>query len=306
MDIDKKQLYRFETGLNPQNLAETSIPADILDYGEISTIFRIRDFPGMAFKRMPLFSDRSSAEEYLEKYREYCRLLKQAGLKLPGDGTAIVAAPDRPVVLYIVQQKLLADGFGHRRIQSCGPRRAEILLRRIMAELSKIRQFNQSHAPALELAIDGQISNWYTGDDQGSQLIYIDTGTPLFRKQGIEQLDPELLLRSAPGFLRWIIRLFFLQDVMNRYYKARMVYTDLAANLYKEQRPDLVPTAVDVINQYLTGHMEPLTVPAVKAYYREDRWIWTLFLAFRRVDRWLTTTLLRKRYEFILPGKIRR
>jgi len=29
-------------------------------------------------------------------------------------------------------------------------------------------------------------------------------------------------------------------------------------------------------------------------------------LTFRRMDCWLTTKLLRRRYEFILPGKIRR
>jgi len=44
----------------------------------------------------------------------------------------------------------------------------------------------------------------------------------------------------------------------------------------------------------------------VEKYYREDKFIWTLFLALRRMDRWLTTTIFRKRYEFILPGKIKR
>ncbi len=44
----------------------------------------------------------------------------------------------------------------------------------------------------------------------------------------------------------------------------------------------------------------------VKKYYREDKLIWTLFLAFRRIDRWLTIKLLRKRYEYVLPGKIKR
>ena len=50
----------------------------------------------------------------------------------------------------------------------------------------------------------------------------------------------------------------------------------------------------------------PLTTEEVAAYYREDRLIWSLFLAFRRLDRWMTIRLRRRRYEFILPGRIRR
>jgi hypothetical protein len=34
--------------------------------------------------------------------------------------------------------------------------------------------------------------------------------------------------------------------------------------------------------------------------------LWRLFLAFRRIDRWLKTRLLRRRYGFILPGRIQR
>jgi hypothetical protein len=93
---------------------------------------------------------------------------------------------------------------------------------------------------------------------------------------------------------------------MNRYYNPRQVYMDLAANLYKEQRPDLIPLMVATINRYLTTDQKPLSEAEVASYYREDKLIWTLFLAFRRVDRWIKRCLLHRRYEFILPGKIKR
>ena len=161
--------------------------------------------------------------------------------------------------------------------------------------------------PLLELAIDGQLSNWVCLEKEiGTEIVYIDTSTPLYRINGVEQLDPELLLQSAPSFLRWIIRLLFLKDVMNRYYDQRMVYIDLAANLFKEQQPDLILDTIDIINQRLSNNLKPLTMKEVEKYYREDKLIWTLFLAFRRIDRWLTMKLLRKRYEYILPGKIKR
>lgn len=50
----------------------------------------------------------------------------------------------------------------------------------------------------------------------------------------------------------------------------------------------------------------PLTHREVEKYYKGDKAIWRVFQAFRRFDRWLRTTLLGKRYEFLLPGKIRR
>jgi hypothetical protein len=44
----------------------------------------------------------------------------------------------------------------------------------------------------------------------------------------------------------------------------------------------------------------------VRAYYREDALIWTLYLSMRRLDRWLHTNLLRREYPYILPGKTKR
>jgi hypothetical protein len=56
----------------------------------------------------------------------------------------------------------------------------------------------------------------------------------------------------------------------------------------------------------LADDTQSLSVEEVKRYYREDKLIWRLFLLFRRMDRWLTTRVFGKRYEFILPGKIKR
>lgn len=307
MYIDKDLLYQFETGLNPQNLRDSPMPATTLGYGEISTIFQIGDNTAVAYKRMPLFSDRSSAERYIQQYHEYCRLLMEAGLKLPEHGTAIVELPKRPVVFYIAQQQLTTERFGHKLIHFLDAKGIRRLIEQVVTEIGKVWNFNHSRRPSLELSLDGQLSNWVLWEEgTGPQLYYIDTSTPLYRKDGKEQLDPELFLQSAPGFLRWIIRLLFLEDVMNRYYQPRQVYIDLAANLYKEQRSDLVPPTLDIINRHLSDDLGPLSVREVERYYREDKLIWTLFLAFRRLDRWVKTRLFRKRYEFILPGKIER
>lgn len=307
MQIDRELLQRFEEGLNPQRIDQSAIPAQLLGYGEISAIFRIQGDDRAAFKRMPLFSERDTAEKYVDLYREYCRLLKAAGLNLPDDDTAVVHVPGRPVVVYIAQERLPAIGFGHHLLRDLTEGACFQLVEQVAGEIAKVWQYNDASAPDVELALDGQISNWVRREEsQGGKLVYIDTSTPFLRLAGVEQLDPEPLLKSVPAFLRWIIKWLFVDDVMNRYYDHRQVLIDIAANFYKEQRPELIPGAIDIFNRQLLGGEEPLTTKDVEKYYREDKMIWRLFLAFRQVDRFLTTQLLRRRYEFILPGKIER
>ena len=307
MLADEHLLQEFELGLNPQRLEDSTIPATIIGYGEISAIFQIADHSRVAFKRLPLFSDRPSAEKYTRQFHEYCHFLSQSGLHLPEHQTFIIEPPGRPVAVYIAQKMLPAESFGHRLLHVSEWDDIRRLIETIVGEISRIWDFNRSNRPGLELALDGQLSNWVRIEEGGAPVIYyIDTSTPLFRKDGIEQLDPELFLKSAPGCLRWIIRLLFLKDVIHRYYDQRQVYIDLAANLYKEQRPDLIPMTIDIINRQIGSGQRPLTEADVNKYYREDKLIWTIFLSFRRLDRWLTTRIVHRRYEFILPGKIKR
>lgn len=307
MLVDENLLAQFETGLNPQNLKDSVIPATIIGYGEISAIFQMAGHPDVAFKRLPLFSNRAAAEKYVQQYNEYCRLLCEAGLGLPDHQTCIVQSPDRPAAVYIAQSKLPLERFGHQLIHALDEQDIQSLLENIAAEMNKVWKFNQSARPALELALDGQLSNWvWLNNTDRASMVFIDTSTPLFRKKGVEQLDPELFLKSAPAFLRWVLRLFFLDGVINRYYDPRLVCMDLVANLYKEQQSALIPPAVKIINAILPDDRKPLTEQEVASYYRQDMLIWTLFLAFRRLDRWMTTKLFGRRYEFILPGKIKR
>jgi hypothetical protein len=307
MDIDKDLLNRFEETLIPHNLSASPISATILGFGEISSIFQIEGHKDIAFKRMPLFPDRHTADKYVNNYQEYCALLQKAGINLPEDETVIVEVPHRPVVLYIAQKMLPKNRFCHQLINTLDLSSTEQMIERIVESVNNIWDFNRNQAPKIRIAIDGQLSNWvWLKHDPGNLLYYIDTGTPLFQKNGVEQLDPELLLKSAPGFLRWIIRMLFLKDVMTRYYNPALVFSDLAANLHKEQRPDLIPLSIRIINRYLPEDEKPLSMEGVTRYYQEDKLIWMMFLSFRRLDRFLSTKMLGRRYEFILPGKIAR
>jgi hypothetical protein len=301
-------IQAFERGLDPQHPERSAIPARILGYGEISTVFEI-DAEGLrelAFKRLPLFYSQAEVEKYTAVFVEYNRLLEnEIGIRLPAHDHIIVTnAKGRPV-FYIVQQKLPAESIGNRILQRAARDEVQTLLRRVLREARKVWDFNRQQN-RWQVAIDGQISNWvFIGDD----VLYVDTSTPLFRVNGVEQLDTELFLRSAPSFLVWILRLLFLKDVVNRYYDFHRVAVDLVANLYKEQRADLIPDAIHVVNDFFASeardlNIAPLTEKEVRDYYQEDAQIWSLYFTMRKMDRFLRTRVLRGEYPYILPEKI--
>ncbi|MCR4407209.1 MAG: DUF6206 family protein [Anaerolineae bacterium] len=318
--INAQLLREFEKGLNPRFPERSQVPARVLDYGEISTVLEIgvESEKGLAYKRLPMFRNEEEARSYQALYDEYVNVLQnRIGLRVvPGD--TIRLADRGRFVVYIVQEKLPREAIGHRAIHCLSPAEVTRLVLAVLRETGKVFDFNQQHKGELEIGFDGQISNWViVGFDPAAprlseeiRLMYFDTSTPLLRKNGEEQLDPELFLRSAPSFLVWIIRLLFLQDVMTRYYDFRQVMVDLVANFYKEQRPDLIPGVVDTVNEFCAAGMQasgfkPITMEEVRAYYREDAWIWRTYLAFRKIDRSLHR-LLGREYPYILPEKIQR
>jgi hypothetical protein len=301
MQINKELVTSFEKQLNPLNLAESAIKARLIGFGEISSIFELEDSPGLVFKRMPLFRKRGQAEGYLQNYKKYVDLLKKAGITLPDDDAVIVEKSPDLTVVYFAQQKLNHNSIANKLIGTMTSEEIRHLAKRILTAIYGVWDFNKNH-PETHLAIDAQLSNW-SFTKESDTLIYIDTTTPLFKIYGNEQLDPELLLTSAPSFGRAIIRKFFLADVMNRYYDEKSVNVDIVANLYKEQHPELIPVFLEVVNEFSTT---AITQKEITYYYREDKFIWQLFLSLRKIDRWLHKYVYRKQYQFILPGKVAR
>jgi hypothetical protein len=322
LGVDIELLQRFEEGFDPQHPERGAIPARVLGYGEISTVLALEaeGGAGLAYKRLAMFHTQEEAAAYQALYGRYVRALEdRIGVRLvPSETVRLRAGASGRVVVYIVQAQMPDQALGHRAIHWLEPKEVPRLVQAVLQEGEKVFRFNEEHRGALELGVDMQISNWALAGLDVEQpalgdrveLLYLDTSTPMMRVAGRERLDPELFLRSAPSFLVWILRLLFLDEVMTRYYDRRLVVVDLLANFYKEQRPEAVPELVQVANQFYAealgaGGWEPLTEREVRAYYREDAWIWRLYLAFRRVDRRMHR-LVGKEYPYVLPGKIQR
>lgn len=304
--VDMEHLERFEAGLDLMHPERSAIPPRILGCGEISAVLAIGD-DGLAYKRMPMFRNEEEVAGYRFAFERYVEALAEAGL---------MVAPSRLVevrqrcgahhVLYLIQPRLPGHAIGNQYIQTAKPESAERLLESTLCELVKVGEYNRRQAGTQALGIDGQIANWaIVGEKEGARptLCYFDITTPLLRQAGIELLNAELFLRSAPSFLRWVLRRFFLQDVLDRYYDFRRVVIDLIANLYKEGRPDLIPAWIKGANRFFVEHaltVEPLQRREIDAYYREDAFIWRFYLAARRLDRRLHRWHGRV-YPYLLP-----
>jgi len=307
-------LQEFEQHFNPAEIDKSPVPVNILGYGEISTVvtFEGPDFSTQAFKRLPLFSSAEQARDYCDLYLEYNRRLEEAGIETPACQAYWVKGHEGRYVAYLSQERLIPESIGNKIILHHSREESLVLLKLV---LDKMRQMWRQNTDALMLGLDSQISNWaiknYEKDQKISEksgLLFIDTSTPFIRKNGVEKMNALLFLQSAPPVMRPVLRKFFLQDIMDRYYDFRLVLIDLIANLYKEQRADLIPDWLEVANNeaqdFLSGNA--ITEKEIEKYYKEDKFIWQLFLGVRRANRFINTKVLGKRYEFTLPGKIKR
>jgi hypothetical protein len=318
--LDFDRLQAFEAGLNPDAPDRSAIPCRVLGYGEISTVFEIHapSLEGLAFKRMSIFEQPAEFERYFAAYEDYNqRLQAEAGLRLPAHGHAAFANPAGRLIFYIIQQRLPREAFGHQLLAALPETQRRQFFERLLRHCLALWTFN-ARQPAVRLGLDGQLSNWaLVGPDpaapdvDAADLFYLDTSTPFLRLEGREQLDPELFLRTAPSFLAWVLRVFFLKEVLDRYYDFRKVVLDLVANLHKDGRAELAPEMIATANRFFADEAAalgaaPLTAAEVDAYYREDARIWSLFLSARYLDRFIRRRLLRRPYPYLLPGRIKR
>jgi hypothetical protein len=323
ISVDLEKLRRFEAELDPRFPERSAVPTQVLGYGEISTVLAIEtgETRNLAYKRLAMFRTNDEAARYEVLYRDYIQVLREnVGLRVV-DSEIVGLADARKgcVVVYIVQERLPTKSIGHHAIHGLSDEEIHKLVLATLRQTRKVFSFNRRNQGVLEVGFDGQISNWaILGFDSTAplladgeiELVYLDTSTPMLRRDGQEQLDPELFLRSAPIFLVWLLKMLFLEDVMTRYYDFHQVAVDLVANFYKEQRPELVPELVHTVNTFFRTEfkdetLEPVTEDEIRSYYREDVWIWRSYLAARKLDRALHR-LLGRDYVYILPGRTKR
>jgi hypothetical protein len=320
MKIDIEVLKKLEKSIDTSDPEKGEVPIKILGYGEISLVFELLNSPEqIAYKRIPIFDNETQVERHIWAYNEYNRLLKEdVGLNMPEYDVAWFKDEEGKIQFYCVQEKFPAESVGNKVIHQLSEQDIKTLILLVMREMKKVWDYAKNHN-TIDLGLDGQISNFAIIGfdpnnpkiDLNTKLMYFDTSTPMFRVNGNEAMEAVLFLKSAPSFLRWLLKALFLEETVGRYYDWRKVTIDLVANFFKEQKPELVPELINLVNKFFEEEandfdIEPLSLEEIKKYYKSDSSMWVLFQSVRRFDRFLKTKVFKKKYDFYLPGKIER
>ena len=320
MKIDIELLKEFEKTIDTINPESGKIPIKILGFGEMSLVFEIIGDPAhLAYKRIPIFDTEDQVKKHISAYNEYCRILEdELNFNLPEHKAIWFKDEKEQIQFYSIQAKIDPESVGNNVIHHINDDAVETLILLAVREMKKVWASNKKNTN-LKVGLDGQISNFavmgYDSKnptiDDNTKLLYLDTSTPMYRINEVDAMDAELFLKSTPSFLRFLIKAMFLQEVLDRYYDWRLVIIDLIANFFKEQKPEIIPRLIQRINKFFKEEanefeIAPLTLTEVQKYYKSDKMIWSIFQSARRIDRYLKTKLLRKKYDFYLPQKIKR
>jgi hypothetical protein len=304
-----ESLVAVERTLDPS--APQASGVQVIGYGEISVALQADALPGLVVKRMAGFADEAMARRHADLVEQYLTALRGCGLAVVETSVVVVPRDGRPPTVAVVQPLLPADRLGHRLLHSVSDDGLRLMLHRVLDCVQRVL----AGAPpdGASLAVDAQLSNWWfehVGDESAAEPLLIDVGTPFVRRDGQLALDRELILAAAPRvvrpYFRWDRTVDKYQD---DYFDLRTAAVDLLGNLHKERCAQRLPVALEAVNTWLTAHTAgatPLTRPEVDAYYRSDARLLELYLRVRRADRFVKQRLLRRRYDFVLPGHVTR
>jgi hypothetical protein len=286
--IDRDRLEALESAVTAA-LDGGPMSFEVIGYGEISTVVGIDTGDGpVACKRLPAM-EAPALDRYRRTLEAYLAALALRGVTVAP--TELHTTGGNPFVPYCVQPRyprLLVDDL-RSGDEALVTRRAARVVELIDAAVGD------------RVGLDGQVSNWAV---DGHDLAYLDVTTPMIRDETFaEQLDTDLFLASLPWLLRGAVRRFLLGEILSHYYATRPVLLDLVANLHKERLASAIPAFLQAANRVVDP---PLTAEEAHRYYRRDALMWEVLQRLRRADRWWQRNARRRRYPFLLPGRVER
>jgi hypothetical protein len=312
LTVAPERLLAFENQFDPSRPSGSRIR--VLGHGRVSTVFQVEGLDDVALKRLPPFPTVTARALYERALNAYHMLLRDTvGLRVVDQRCLALTNAAGEHVLYIAQARQPADEIGDRVLARCTDDEAVALFATVLRNTFRVWYRNQIEleldVPGSEMGLDARLSNWAARLEDGrvSDVRYLDTGTPFYRRLGKDQLEPELFLSSVPAPLAGLVRPHFVGDVLTRYYDLRLVLIDFLADLQAGEQAGRLPVALHVVNHLLTTEAADLYVAPVKAsevahYARQDARFWRRFLALSRFKRFTTTRVFRQKYHFLLPG----
>ena len=308
-------LSRLEAALDPSAPEQSGIR--VLGYGEISVALTTDALPGLVVKRMAGFEDEAAASRHAALIERYVRAVRDAGVRVVDTDVVVVRRAGRPPTVAVVQPELSGERLGHRVLHTVDDVTLAAMVARVLEAARRVLDFRAEDGATF--AVDAQLSNWWFErvDAQSvTEPVLIDVGTPFVRQDGRLVMDREPILAAAPRvvrpFFRWAGTVESYQD---DYFDVRTTAVDLLGNFHKEQCTHRLPVAIEAANAFLADRADgdvrvagsrPVTRAEVDRYYRFDAALLELYLRLRRADRFVQTRLLRRPYDFVMPGNVTR
>ncbi|MBN1534149.1 MAG: hypothetical protein JXA20_15870 [Spirochaetes bacterium] len=308
-DEIKAILTEFEKGVDLYAPEGGPLGCRILDYGEVTVVITLEAIPGKALKRMSGFVSEAEALEYVEEEMRYLQLLRDRGITPLA--TECCAVTGKTPVVYLVQELIPRERLGNHILRSEPIERVAASIEAVLDCIASCVRYNREAAQGVEAAADSQLSNWYFPGEGGTPLL-IDVGSPITRVGGKVYAFTRLFYRSFPWPLSSLVRLLgAVESYFNEYFDLRLAILDLLGNFYKEQAAARIPQCIEAVNAWLARHPEgasvkPVTLGEVKKYYGKDAALLELMFRVRQYARFVRNRIFRGRYDYILPGRIKR
>lgn len=309
--MSREILSAFEAQLDPTRPEGGPFGCQVVGYGEVSAVLTLAALPGRVLKRMSGFPTAGEAAAYAAVVGRYLELL--AGQEVPVASTErvqLAPEPDRHVV-YLVQERLEEKQLGQVWLQRARDPELFELLGRVLETVARVLRANPLRDDGREASIDPQLSNW-AWPGPGAEPLLVDVGTPFLRCNGALETGAEIFLRAfPPGIRAFVRRARLVERYIADYFRLDRVILDVLGNFIKEGASHRLEAGIAFANDWLAGQPEaerfrPIQRRRVEAYYRDDARTLAWMLRVRRLQRFVRTRLLLRRYDFILPGRIRR
>ena len=303
------QLLELERALDPA-APERCPGVRILGYGEVSAVLGWDGLPGRVLKRMSGFRSRAEAEHYAAVVERYLTVLGELGVAIVPTEIALVAPEPSRHVAYLLQPRLDATRLGNAILRTRAVEEVFPLIESVLATVRCVLDANEQRADGREIAIDEQLSNWLWRDGQPPLLL--DVGTPFMRLHGELETGIDLFLRAYPAPVRWWLRRErAVEKYIASFFRFDLAALDLLGNFIKEGAADKMPAAAAFVREWIQRQpgaeiLGEVDESRVRSYYARDAASLETSLRARRLARFVRTTLLRRRYDFVLPGPIAR
>ncbi len=281
----------------------------IIDYGEVTVVIGLDALPGMVFKRMSGFITEKETLEYIEEENRYYNLLKERGITVMN--TDCYAIRGKTPLVYLAQERVKKERLGNSILRDAPMEMVAGCIEEVLDRIASCVRFNRGIAEGVQAAADSQLSNWYFPENAGPPLL-IDVGSPITRINGKIYAFTQLFYRSFPWPLSSLVKMLgAVESYFNEYFDLRLAILDILGNFYKEQAAERITPCIEIVNNWLARQPEsdtvkPITMIEVKRYYGKDAALLELMFQVRRYARFVRNRIFRGRYDYILPGRIKR